>query len=166
MLESVVDDEEGTGTKAAIPGYRVAGKTGTANRVDPDTGRYKGYTASFAGFAPADNPRDHRLLRHPEPHQGQLLRRPDLRPHLQEGHGVRPQDPPGPARPAKAARLPVAFKPVTSTTARITSDPRGTSSVTTITPDPGNRRTAGAAPAPHFARAAGCARYAHRRATR
>ncbi|MEV7417990.1 penicillin-binding protein 2 [Streptomyces sp. NPDC089919] len=57
MLESVVDDQEGTGTKARIPGYRVGGKTGTANRVDPATGRYKGYTASFAGFAPADKPR-------------------------------------------------------------------------------------------------------------
>jgi cell division protein FtsI (penicillin-binding protein 3) len=57
MLESVVDDQEGTGTKARIPGYRVAGKTGTANRVDPATGRYSGYTSSFAGFAPADNPR-------------------------------------------------------------------------------------------------------------
>ncbi|MCX4739716.1 penicillin-binding protein 2 [Streptomyces antibioticus] len=57
MLESVVDDQEGTGTKARIPGYRVAGKTGTANRVDPATGKYKGYTSSFAGFAPADNPR-------------------------------------------------------------------------------------------------------------
>ncbi|MFB8774448.1 peptidoglycan D,D-transpeptidase FtsI family protein [Streptomyces broussonetiae] len=57
MLESVVDDEEGTGTKARIPGYRVAGKTGTANRVDPDTGKYRGYTSSFAGFAPADKPR-------------------------------------------------------------------------------------------------------------
>ncbi|CAM5713500.1 cell division protein [Streptomyces californicus] len=56
MLESVVDDTEGTGTKAAIPGYRVAGKTGTANRVDPVRGVYKGYTASFAGFAPADDP--------------------------------------------------------------------------------------------------------------
>ncbi|MFJ7154771.1 peptidoglycan D,D-transpeptidase FtsI family protein [Streptomyces sp. NPDC101118] len=57
MLESVVDDQEGTGTKARIPGYRVGGKTGTSNRVDPATGRYKGYTASFAGFAPADKPR-------------------------------------------------------------------------------------------------------------
>ncbi|MDI3417563.1 peptidoglycan D,D-transpeptidase FtsI family protein [Streptomyces luteolus] len=57
MLQSVVDDDEGTGTKAKIDGYRVAGKTGTANRVDPETGRYKGYTASFAGFAPADKPR-------------------------------------------------------------------------------------------------------------
>ncbi|WP_228994156.1 penicillin-binding protein 2 [Streptomyces sp. DH8] len=56
MLESVVDDREGTGTKAAIPGYRVAGKTGTANRVDPVRGVYQGYTASFAGFAPADDP--------------------------------------------------------------------------------------------------------------
>ncbi|MFF0888010.1 peptidoglycan D,D-transpeptidase FtsI family protein [Streptomyces sp. NPDC003456] len=57
MLESVVDDQEGTGTKARIPGYRVAGKTGTANRVDPATGKYHGYTSSFAGFAPADKPR-------------------------------------------------------------------------------------------------------------
>ncbi|MFJ7072656.1 peptidoglycan D,D-transpeptidase FtsI family protein [Streptomyces sp. NPDC098781] len=57
MLESVVDDREGTGTKARIPGYRVAGKTGTANRVDPATGKYRGYTSSFAGFAPADKPR-------------------------------------------------------------------------------------------------------------
>ena len=57
MLESVVDDEQGTGIKARIPGYRVAGKTGTANRVDPATGKYHGYTSSFAGFAPADQPR-------------------------------------------------------------------------------------------------------------
>lgn len=57
MLESVVDDEEGTGAKAKIDGYRVGGKTGTSNRVDPKTGRYHGYTASFAGFAPADKPR-------------------------------------------------------------------------------------------------------------
>ncbi|MEE1928755.1 penicillin-binding protein 2 [Streptomyces sp. TRM 70351] len=57
MLEEVVTDEEGTGRTAAIPGYRVTGKTGTSNRVDPETGRYSGYTASFAGFAPADDPR-------------------------------------------------------------------------------------------------------------
>ncbi|MBW1600462.1 penicillin-binding protein 2, partial [Streptomyces sp. JJ38] len=57
MLEEVVTDDEGTGAPAAIPGYRVAGKTGTSNRVDPQTGRYNGYTASFAGFAPADEPR-------------------------------------------------------------------------------------------------------------
>jgi cell division protein FtsI (penicillin-binding protein 3) len=45
------------GAAAQIPGYLVAGKTGTANRVDPATGRYKGYTSSFIGFAPADKPR-------------------------------------------------------------------------------------------------------------
>ncbi len=57
MLEAVVGSEQGTGTMARIPGYQVAGKTGTANRVDPATGRYHGYTSSFMGFAPADNPR-------------------------------------------------------------------------------------------------------------
>jgi cell division protein FtsI (penicillin-binding protein 3) len=57
MLESVVGSEQGTGVNARIAGYRVAGKTGTANRVDPKTGRYKGYTSSFMGFAPADDPR-------------------------------------------------------------------------------------------------------------
>ncbi|MFJ5614633.1 peptidoglycan D,D-transpeptidase FtsI family protein [Streptomyces sp. NPDC093221] len=57
MLESVVGDEQGTGLHARIAGYRVAGKTGTANRVDPETGKYKGYTSSFLGFAPADDPR-------------------------------------------------------------------------------------------------------------
>ncbi|MEV7598757.1 penicillin-binding transpeptidase domain-containing protein [Kitasatospora sp. NPDC089797] len=57
MLESVVDDEQGTGGNAAIPGYRVAGKTGTANRGAADGKGYDGYTASFIGFAPADAPR-------------------------------------------------------------------------------------------------------------
>jgi cell division protein FtsI (penicillin-binding protein 3) len=54
MLEFVVSDN-GTAVAATIPGYRVAGKTGTANRVDAD-GHYSGYTASFIGFAPADKP--------------------------------------------------------------------------------------------------------------
>ncbi|MGI8536703.1 MAG: peptidoglycan D,D-transpeptidase FtsI family protein [Mycobacteriales bacterium] len=55
MLEGVTN-EGGTAVKAAIPGYRVAGKTGTAQRVVD--GRYDGsYTASFVGFAPADAPR-------------------------------------------------------------------------------------------------------------
>ncbi|MFJ8474826.1 penicillin-binding transpeptidase domain-containing protein [Kitasatospora sp. NPDC094011] len=57
MLESVVDDEQGTGGNAAIPGYRVAGKTGTANRGAANGVGYDGYTASFIGFAPADAPR-------------------------------------------------------------------------------------------------------------
>ncbi|MDA8436990.1 MAG: penicillin-binding protein 2 [Actinomycetales bacterium] len=56
MLESVVS-EDGTAPKAAIAGYRVAGKTGTANRIDDTCGCYRGYTASFIGMAPADAPR-------------------------------------------------------------------------------------------------------------
>lgn len=56
MLEAVTTDE-GTAPKAAITGYRVAGKTGTAQRVDPTCGCYRGYTASFVGFAPADDPK-------------------------------------------------------------------------------------------------------------
>ncbi len=56
MMESVVS-ASGTAPSAAIPGYRIAGKTGTAERVDPRTGRYSGYTASFIGMAPADKPK-------------------------------------------------------------------------------------------------------------
>lgn len=55
MMESVVSPS-GTAPSAAIPGYRVAGKTGTAQRVDDSCGCYRGYTASFIGFAPADKP--------------------------------------------------------------------------------------------------------------
>ena len=55
MMETVVSDQ-GTAPMAQIPGYRVAGKTGTAERVDDSCGCYRGYTASFIGFAPADDP--------------------------------------------------------------------------------------------------------------
>ncbi len=58
MMEAVTADD-GTAPAAQIPGYRVAGKTGTAWRVNPETGRYvRGQnTVSFIGFAPADKPR-------------------------------------------------------------------------------------------------------------
>ena len=56
MLRGVV--VEGTGTEAAIPGYTVAGKTGTAAKIDSD-GRYSNtdYVASFVGLVPATKPR-------------------------------------------------------------------------------------------------------------
>jgi cell division protein FtsI (penicillin-binding protein 3) len=58
MLERVLA-EGGTGTRAAVAGLRVAGKTGTSQKVEPGTGRYseRGRIASFVGFLPADAPR-------------------------------------------------------------------------------------------------------------
>jgi cell division protein FtsI (penicillin-binding protein 3) len=56
MLESVV--KEGTGTKASIPGYRIAGKTGTAKKSNGSGGYYDDrYIAVFGGVAPVSNPR-------------------------------------------------------------------------------------------------------------
>jgi cell division protein FtsI (penicillin-binding protein 3) len=57
ILEGVVTN--GTGMKAAIPGFRVAGKTGTAQKADPRTGGYSSALSigSFVGFVPADSPR-------------------------------------------------------------------------------------------------------------
>jgi cell division protein FtsI (penicillin-binding protein 3) len=56
MMEGVVSST-GTAPSAAIEGYRVAGKTGTAQRYNTRCGCYSGYTASFIGFAPADEPK-------------------------------------------------------------------------------------------------------------
>ena len=55
MMKEVVSDR-GTAPLAEIPGYQVAGKTGTAQFVDPTCGCYNGIMSAFDGFAPADNP--------------------------------------------------------------------------------------------------------------
>ncbi|WP_454294469.1 peptidoglycan D,D-transpeptidase FtsI family protein [Salana multivorans] len=55
MLESVTTEEGGTGNKAAIEGYRVAGKTGTAQVAD-GAGGISATAASFVGVVPADEP--------------------------------------------------------------------------------------------------------------
>jgi cell division protein FtsI (penicillin-binding protein 3) len=49
----------GTASEVSIPGYKLAGKTGTANKIDPTTGEYSDsrYVASFIGFAPALHPK-------------------------------------------------------------------------------------------------------------
>jgi cell division protein FtsI (penicillin-binding protein 3) len=58
MLEGVLAPG-GTASEVKVPGYTLAGKTGTANKVDPATGQYSNtaYVASFVGFAPAQHPR-------------------------------------------------------------------------------------------------------------
>lgn len=55
ILVGVTESDLGTGHAARVPGYVVAGKTGTAQKASK--GGYSGYMASFAGFAPAENPR-------------------------------------------------------------------------------------------------------------
>jgi len=58
MLEGVLAPG-GTASEVSIPGYQLAGKTGTASKIDPATGEYSksAYVASFIGFAPAANPK-------------------------------------------------------------------------------------------------------------
>lgn len=59
LMESVIQSEEGTGYKLRIPGYRLAGKTGTAQKTNRQTKSMVGggYVASFVGYVPADQPR-------------------------------------------------------------------------------------------------------------
>jgi cell division protein FtsI (penicillin-binding protein 3) len=58
-LVGVIEEPEGTGHRARLEGWRVAGKTGTARKVDPVSGAYSSdrHFSSFVGFAPADAPR-------------------------------------------------------------------------------------------------------------
>ena len=62
MFRAVVQSapgQTGTGPAAALSGYQIAGKTGTAQQIDPNSGRYSSslYWITFAGILPADNPR-------------------------------------------------------------------------------------------------------------
>jgi cell division protein FtsI (penicillin-binding protein 3) len=80
-LEQVV--EEGTGTRAGIPGRRVAGKTGTAQKPTPEAGYRSGkYIGSFVGFAPVGRPRLAILVAIDEPktsHYGGVVAAPAFR---------------------------------------------------------------------------------------
>ena len=81
MLQGVVD--EGSGHLAQIPGYTVAGKTGTSQKVDPKIGTYGDeYVASFIGFAPATDPEFVTLIAVDEPetsYWGELVAVPAFR---------------------------------------------------------------------------------------
>ena len=99
ILEGVVT--VGTGRKAAVPGYRVAGKTGTAQKIDPRTGAYSSslLVGSFVGYVPAEDPRLAMVVVIDEPKVeawGGVVAAPVFRriaeqvlPHL----GVSPQEP-------------------------------------------------------------------------
>ncbi|MEW6647769.1 MAG: penicillin-binding transpeptidase domain-containing protein [Pseudomonadota bacterium] len=113
MLELAVE-KDGTGSRAAVPGYRVGGKTGTARKVT--TGGYSEdrYLALFAGFAPASTPRLAMVVVIDEPqgdeyYGGQVaapvfgrvmsgaLRLLDIAPDDLESLGVKLADAPAPA---------------------------------------------------------------------
>jgi stage V sporulation protein D (sporulation-specific penicillin-binding protein) len=66
MLRSVVDN--GSGKNAYVAGYRMAGKTGTSQKISESTDGAMKYIASFCGFAPADNPEYAVIVMIDEPH--------------------------------------------------------------------------------------------------
>ena len=105
MMELVTDVDDGVAPGAAIPGYRVAGKTGTAQRAGKN-GRYDDtFTVSFAGFAPADEPAVHRLRARAEPPQ-RRRRRLDRRSGVQQDHELPPSSLRGAADRHQAVDVP------------------------------------------------------------
>ena len=103
-LEGVVEDPTGTGKRARLDGWRVAGKTGTAQKVDPCRGGYSAdrHFSSFVGFAPAEAPRivGRRLHRRAE---GRRLRRRGGGARLPRGGRVRDEADGRAARGGRAA---------------------------------------------------------------
>lgn len=109
MLEQVVS--RGTGTNAYVPGYKVAGKTGTAEKLPRGSGKY---TGNFVGFAPSDDPRIAVVVVIDEPQgvyyggqiaapvfrdiMGDLLRYLEIPPELPLSSRPRQQTPPPPER--------------------------------------------------------------------
>jgi cell division protein FtsI/penicillin-binding protein 2 len=74
MLEGVLAPG-GTASEVSIPGYQLAGKTGTASKIDPATGEYSksAYVASFIGFAPASDPKLLTAVVVDEPQSGSIF---------------------------------------------------------------------------------------------
>lgn len=107
MLEQVTA-RGGTAPHVQVAGYRVAGKTGTAQFANPKCGCYRGYTASFAGFAPADDPQivvSVTLQKPVRGHYGGRLGGPvfiDVMTFALRSQGIRPTG-------ARPARLPITW---------------------------------------------------------
>ncbi len=153
MLRGVV--VEGTGTEAAIPGYTVAGKTGTAAKIEP-SGRYSTsrYVASFVGLVPASKPKLVVMVMVDEPrgrYYGGVVAAPAFREiarfNLQ--YLEIPQDAPGPAgsEPASAEfRAAKTLKAAASRPLRSSLTYRGPTSLLRRgprRPDPGTRAERG-----------------------
>jgi cell division protein FtsI (penicillin-binding protein 3) len=73
LLENVTTQEGATGVRARIPGYRVAGKTGTAWKSSNGTYSKDRYTSVFAGVVPASNPRLAAVVVIDEPTAGKYM---------------------------------------------------------------------------------------------
>lgn len=122
ILVRVTEGTHGTGKAAAIPGYQVAGKTGTAQkpRTDGQPG-YAGYIGSFIGFAPAGDPAlvVGVILDEPSPIWGGVTAGPAFKDIMQfslRHLGIGP----GPVLPLEGTPLPA---PVRSGDARVAPDP-------------------------------------------
>jgi cell division protein FtsI (penicillin-binding protein 3) len=115
MMEQVVQD--GTAVAAGIPGYTVAGKTGTAQVPDPQHGGYipGAYMATFAGFAPAEHPVLSAvvMLEQPTPIYGGVVAAPvfaQIMGYALHRYGIPPSQPTAPGG-AAAAALPLGSVP-------------------------------------------------------
>jgi cell division protein FtsI (penicillin-binding protein 3) len=119
---TTVTEPEGTGAKAALAGFSVAGKTGTAQKVNPDTRQYDAHAvvSSFIGFVPAESPKFVLLVVVDEPQGlgwGGTVAAPVFR-QIAEATlhymGVMPSAPPPSLKVVEAATRQPAVRPVTS----------------------------------------------------
>jgi cell division protein FtsI (penicillin-binding protein 3) len=135
MLELAVSGEHGTGARAAVEGYRVAGKTGTARKPSADARGYSGeYIATFVGFAPVEDPRIvvAVMVDEPRPFYGGLVAAPVFS-QVMEAALIARQVPPDHAgrslpdaiRAAQALAERHAIAAAEAEAARVTSPPAG-----------------------------------------
>jgi cell division protein FtsI (penicillin-binding protein 3) len=123
MLVRVVEGRHGTGELAAVPGYRVAGKTGTAQKPSSTRRGYEpgAFVGSFVGFAPAESPAlvVAVMLDEPTPHYGGLSAAPVFREIMQSALAARRVPPPLPTPPPDPALAPP--PPATATPVTVTA---------------------------------------------
>ena len=110
MLEHVIAPE-GTGMRAAVAGYRVAGKTGTARKFDIGGYSEERYTAVFAGVAPVSRPRLSVIVIVDEPRAGSYYGGDVRGPGVFQDRRRRDAHPSDPARQAAAADEPALSRP-------------------------------------------------------